>query len=60
MELPGLRDFGEGEGELSGAGSHAQRLLVRLAQLQSEDDGLRQVVLFDYCLEAARRITSSQ
>ena len=39
---------------------HAQGLLVRLAQLQSQDDGLRQVVLFDYCLEAAARITSSQ
>ena len=52
---------GKAKGQLSGADSHAQGLLVRLAQLQSEDDGLRQgIVLFDYCLEAARRITSSQ
>ena len=35
VELPGMRDFGEGEGVMPGADSDAQGLLVRLAKLQS-------------------------
>ena len=40
MELSGLRHLREGARGMPGTHSHAQRLLVRLAELQSQDDDL--------------------
>ena len=44
VELPGLRRFGQGARCLSGAGAGPQGLLVRLAELQSEDHSLGKII----------------